>query len=174
MRIKAVKNSKENEYPIDSEISQEDKRLKKPLKRWVKIGIGLIVLITLLTTGVYLYVQETTIYSGGSQGIVDASIQITNSTVRQYAGKRVKGGTVKEFIAYINVLNENQTFPIDLVMYYEDYLYCTEKEFQELKEKIIDNEYYELKAVDNKPLSTTDGYYDLIYVEKINKVGNNL
>ena len=74
--------------------------------------------------------------------------QTANSTVKQYSGPRVRGSTVKELIEYVEVLNNNDTFPVDLTISGVN------------EDDIISNMYYSVELYDNN----YDGYYDFITI----------
>lgn len=165
MNIKPVKDNKVNEYPTNSEVSKDDERLKKPLKKWVKIGIGLIAIITVLATGIYMY--ESSIVGGEVMLTGALEVATVNSTLNQYTESRLNNVSVKSFVELVNNMNKAQTLDIPLIIYFEEELYSTEEELQKLSEKFVEGEYYEITLEDNKPLESMDGSYDTIYITKI-------
>ena len=72
------------------------------------------ILISIAIVGVGVYIFSSTSNMGNTAGQqMDATqAQMTNSTLRQYEGTRVKGSQVIELIEYITVLTANQTLPV--------------------------------------------------------------
>ena len=71
------------------------------------------ILISIAIVGVGVYIFSSTSNMGNTAGQqMDATqAQMTNSTLRQYTGTRVKGSQVIELIEYITVLTANETLP---------------------------------------------------------------
>lgn len=71
------------------------------------------ILISIAIVGVGVYIFSSTSNMGNTAGQqMDATqAQMTNSTLRQYEGSRVKGSQVIELIEYITVLTANETLP---------------------------------------------------------------
>ena len=105
MNIKPVKDKKVNEYPTNSEVSKDDERLKKPLKKWVKIGIGLTAIITVLAVGIAMH--ESSIVGG--EVMLSGAVEVVsvNNTLRQYTENRLSSERVKSFVEIVNNMNEN-------------------------------------------------------------------
>ncbi len=74
------------------------------------------ILISIAIVGVGVYIFSSTSNMGNTAGQqMDATqAQMTNSTLRQYEGTRVKGSQVIELIEYITVLTANQTLPVPI------------------------------------------------------------
>ena len=109
-----------------------------------------VILISIAIVGMATYIFSNTssmVESTTSQ--MDAMMaQTANSTVKQYSGPRVRGSTVKELIEYVEVLNNNDTFPVDLTISGVN------------EDDIISNMYYSVELYDNN----YDGYYDFITI----------
>ena len=110
---------------------------------------AILISIAIVGVGVYIFSSTSSITSSGQQQIDATAAQTANSTLRQYTGTRVRGSTVKEFIEYINVLNTNDTFPVDITV------------TNSVTGDIVNNTYYEVTATD----SNADGYYDAVEIK---------
>ena len=114
---------------------------------------AILISIAIVGVGVYIFSSTSSITSSGQQQIDATAAQTANSTLRQYTGTRVRGSTVKEFVEYINVLNTNDTFPVDITI-------------NGAVSSTIDinsytnNQYYNVTATDGN----ADGYYDAVTI----------
>ena len=125
---------------------------------------AILISIAIVGVGVFIFSSTSSITSSGQQQIDAAAAQTANSTIRQYTGSRVRGSTVKEFYEYIQTLNANKTFPVDIVVYSGDTTSSAQFTSGDAL-NVIANAYFTVKASDNKPDSTKDGYYDSVYIK---------
>lgn len=81
-----------------------------------------------------------------TQQLDATQVQMLNSQIRMYMGDRVKGTAVTEFLMYVEVLNENDTFPEDIVI--------------DCSTNILNSNYYKLESFDNNG----DGCFDTVVI----------
>lgn len=116
---------------------------------------AVLISIALVGVGVYIFSSTNTMIGGANQQLDDAAAQMTNSTLGQYAGTKVRGSTVKQLFEKCRISNINKTLPVDI-----DY---------KSDMTITDTAYYTVTVTD----SNSDGYYDKVEVSAYNaKAGN--
>ncbi len=118
---------------------------------------AILISIAIVGVGVYIFSSTSNIGKTGAKELGAVEAQMANSNLRQYAGSRVRGSQVKSFMAYVEVLNANDTLPIDLE--YTSGTGCITD-----ASTIIDNAFYSLKLEDKEPSSALDSYYDTITI----------
>ena len=92
-----------------------------------------------------------------NQQLDDAAAQMTNSTLGQYAGTKVRGSTVKQLFEKARISNVNKTLPTEITVKLSN----TEVTDTLSSASVVDTKYYKVTVTD----SNSDGYYDLIEVE---------
>ncbi len=108
---------------------------------------AVLISIALVGVGVYIFSSTNTMVGGANRQLDDAAAQMTNSTLGQYAGTKVRGSTVKQLFEKCRISNTNSTLPTDITYPSGD--------------KIVDTKYYNVEITDNNG----DGYYDLVTIK---------
>jgi hypothetical protein len=90
--------------------------------------------------------------------MLEMEVNMTNAQIEGYLGDNVRGTVVASLLQRIEILNSSYTFPIPIVIIFED----------GLSEATISRaENYKVEAKDNLPQGETDGYYDTIIISKV-------
>lgn len=112
------------------------------------------ILISIAIVGVGVYIFSSTSNMGNTAGQqMDATqAQMTNSTLRQYTGERVKGSQVIELIEYITVLTANETLPKAITYGNANY---------NSTDDITATAFYKVEFSD----SDSDSYYDVCTIQ---------
>ena len=118
---------------------------------------AVLISIALVGVGVYIFSSTNTMVGGANQQLDDAAAQMTNSTLGQYAGTKVKGSTVKQLFEKARISNVNETLPTKITVKLSN----TEVTDTLSSASVVDTKYYKVTVTD----SNSDGYYDLIEVE---------
>ena len=117
--------------------------------------------------GVYIFSSTNTMVGGANKQLDDSAAQMTNSTLGQYAGSKVRGSTVKQLIEKVRITNINDTLPIDVKVKVDDKGPYTENiDVSGLLDEITDTAYYNVEIEDKEPASSNDGYYDTVTITK--------
>lgn len=106
---------------------------------------AVLISIALVGVGVYIFSSTNTMVGGANQQLDDAAAQMTNSTLGQYAGSKVRGSTVKQLLEKCRISNINKTLPVDITYPSGD---------------IVDTKYYKVTITDGN----NDGYYDKVEI----------
>ena len=114
---------------------------------------AILISIAIVGVGVFIFSSTSSITNSGQQQIDASAAQMANSTLRQYTGPRVRGSTVKEFIEYLNVLNTNDTFPVDITINGNASNTISTAGY-------VNNTYYSVEVSD----TNADGYYDAVTI----------
>ena len=118
---------------------------------------AILISIAIVGVGVYIFSSTSTIGNTAGQQIDATQAQMTNSTLRQYAGTRVKGSQVEEFREYIKVLNTNKTLPIDITYSGEG-----TTGYIGASDAVTPSAFYKVTLGD----SNGDSYYDKVEIKK--------
>lgn len=118
---------------------------------------AVLISIALVGVGVYIFSSTNTMIGGANKQLDDAAAQMTNSTLGQYAGSKVRGSTVKQLFEKARISNVNETLPQKITVK----LTNTDVTDTLSSVDIVDTKYYDVKVTD----SDSDGYYDLIEVK---------
>lgn len=118
---------------------------------------AVLISIALVGVGVYIFSSTNTMVGGANQQLDDAAAQMTNSTLGQYAGTKVRGSTVKQLFEKARISNVNKTLPTEITVKLSN----TEITDTLSSASVVDTKYYKVTVTD----SNSDGYYDLIEVE---------
>lgn len=118
---------------------------------------AVLISIALVGVGVYIFSSTNTMVGGANQQLDDAAAQMTNSTLGQYAGTKVRGSTVKQLFEKARISNVNETLPTKITVKLSN----TEVTDTLSSASVVDTKYYKVTVTD----SNSDGYYDLIEVE---------
>ena len=118
---------------------------------------AVLISIALVGVGVYIFSNTNTMVGGANQQLDDAAAQMTNSTLGQYAGTKVRGSTVKQLFEKARISNVNETLPTKITVKLSN----TEVTDTLSSASVVDTKYYKVTVTD----SNSDGYYDLIEVE---------
>lgn len=118
---------------------------------------AVLISIALVGVGVYIFSSTNTMVGGANQQLDDAAAQMTNSTLGQYAGTKVRGSTVKQLFEKARISNVNETLPTKITVK----LTNTDVTDTLSSASVVDTKYYKVTVTD----SNSDGYYDLIEVE---------
>lgn len=118
---------------------------------------AVLISIALVGVGVYIFSSTNTMVGGANQQLDDAAAQMTNSTLGQYAGTKVRGSTVKQLFEKARISNVNETLPTKITVK----LTNTDVTDTLSSASVVDTKYYKVTVTDNN----SDGYYDLIEVE---------
>lgn len=118
---------------------------------------AVLISIALVGVGVYIFSSTNTMVGGANQQLDDAAAQMTNSTLGQYAGTKVRGSTVKQLFEKARISNVNKTLPVDITVK----LGNVDVTNSLSTANIVDTKYYKVEITDN---TGEDGYYDLITV----------
>ena len=117
---------------------------------------AVLISIALVGVGVYIFSSTNTMVGGANKQLDDAAAQMTNSTLGQYAGSKVRGSTVKQLFEKARISNVNETLPTKITVK----LSKTDVTDTLSSTTVVDTKYYDVKVTD----SNSDGYYDLIEV----------
>ena len=107
---------------------------------------AVLISIALVGVGVYIFSSTNTMVGGANKQLDDAAAQMTNSTLGQYAGTKVRGSTVKQLLEKCRISNTNKTLPAEVAV--------------TGGENIVDTKYYTVKITDGDG----DGYYDTVTI----------
>lgn len=118
---------------------------------------AVLISIALVGVGVYIFSSTNTMVGGANKQLDDAAAQMTNSTLGQYAGTKVRGSTVKQLFEKARISNVNETLPTKITVK----LTNTDVTDTLSSASVVDTKYYKVTVTDNN----SDGYYDLIEVE---------
>ena len=118
---------------------------------------AVLISIALVGVGVYIFSSTNTMVGGANQQLDDAAAQMTNSTLGQYAGTKVRGSTVKQLFEKARISNVNKTLPTEITVKLSN----TEVTDTLSSASVVDTKYYKVTVTDNN----SDVYYDLIEVE---------
>lgn len=118
---------------------------------------AVLISIALVGVGVYIFSSTNTMVGGANKQLDDAAAQMTNSTLGQYAGTKVRGSTVKQLFEKARISNVNETLPTKITVKLSN----TEVTDTLSSTSVVDTKYYKVTVTD----SNSDGYYDLIEVE---------
>ena len=118
---------------------------------------AVLISIALVGVGVYIFSSTNTMVGGANQQLDDAAAQMTNSTLGQYAGTKVRGSTVKQLFEKARISNVNETLPTKITVK----LTNTDVTDTLSSASVVDTKYYKVTVTDYN----SDGYYDLIEVE---------
>ena len=118
---------------------------------------AVLISIALVGVGVYIFSSTNTMVGGANQQLDDAAAQMTNSTLGQYAGTKVRGSTVKQLFEKARISNVNKTLPTEITVKLSN----TEVTDTLSSASVVDTKYYKVTVTDNN----SDCYYDLIEVE---------
>ena len=128
---------------------------------------AVLISIALVGVGVYIFSSTNTMVGGANKQLDDSAAQMTNSTLGQYAGSKVRGSTVKQLIEKVRITNINDTLPIDVKVKVDDKGPYTENiDVSGLLDEITDTAYYNVEIEDKEPASSNDGYYDTVTITK--------
>ena len=118
---------------------------------------AVLISIALVGVGVYIFSSTNTMVGGANKQLDDAAAQMTNSTLGQYAGSKVRGSTVKQLFEKARISNVNETLPTEITVKPDN------KDITKSLSStdVVDTKYYDVKVTD----SNSDGYYDLIEVK---------
>lgn len=118
---------------------------------------AVLISIALVGVGVYIFSSTNTMVGGANKQLDDAAAQMTNSTLGQYAGSKVRGSTVKQLFEKARISNVNETLPTEITVKLDN------KDITKSLSStdVVDTKYYDVKVTD----SNSDGYYDLIEVK---------
>ena len=117
---------------------------------------AVLISIALVGVGVYIFSSTNTMVGGANQQLDDAAAQMTNSTLGQYAGTKVRGSTVKQLFEKARISNINKTLPIDITVK----LGGSDVTSSLSTANVTDTKYYKVAITDEN----SDGYYDLVTV----------
>lgn len=117
---------------------------------------AVLISIALVGVGVYIFSSTNTMVGGANKQLDDAAAQMTNSTLGQYAGSKVRGSTVKQLFEKARISNVNETLPTKITVKLSN----TDVTDTLSSTTVVDTKYYDVKVTD----SNSDGYYDLIEV----------
>ena len=120
---------------------------------------AVLISIALVGVGVYIFSSTNTMVGGANKQLDDAAAQMTNSTLGQYAGTKVRGSTVKQLLEKVRISNTNDTLPIDVTVTLED----TDITNTLSTADITDTAYYKVEITDAQG---SDGYYDKVAITK--------
>lgn len=122
---------------------------------------AVLISIALVGVGVYIFSSTNTMVGGANQQLDDAAAQMTNSTLGQYAGSKVRGSTVKQLLEKVRISNTNDTLPIDVIVT----LGGKDITNSLSTASITDTAYYTVEITDT---NGSDGYYDTVTITKNN------
>lgn len=117
---------------------------------------AVLISIALVGVGVYIFSSTNTMIGGANQQLDDAAAQMTNSTLGQYAGTKVRGSTVKQLFEKARISNINKTLPVDITVKLGGSDVTTSLSTAD----VTDTKYYKVVITDEN----SDGYYDLVTV----------
>ncbi len=117
---------------------------------------AVLISIALVGVGVYIFSSTNTMIGGANQQLDDAAAQMTNSTLGQYAGTKVRGSTVKQLFEKARISNINKTLPVDITVK----LGGSDVTNSLSTADVTDTKYYKVVITDEN----SDGYYDLVTV----------
>lgn len=117
---------------------------------------AVLISIALVGVGVYIFSSTNTMIGGANQQLDDAAAQMTNSTLGQYAGTKVRGSTVKQLFEKARISNINKTLPVDITVK----LGGSDVTASLSTADVTDTKYYKVVITDEN----SDGYYDLVTV----------
>lgn len=117
---------------------------------------AVLISIALVGVGVYIFSSTNTMVGGANQQLDDAAAQMTNSTLGQYAGTKVRGSTVKQLFEKARISNINKTLPVDITVK----LGGSDVTSSLSTADVTDTKYYKVVITDEN----SDGYYDLVTV----------
>ena len=117
---------------------------------------AVLISIALVGVGVYIFSSTNTMVGGANKQLDDAAAQMTNSTLGQYAGSKVRGSTVKQLFEKARISNVNETLPTKITVKLSN----TDVTDTLSSTTVVDTKYYDVKVTD----ANSDGYYDLIEV----------
>lgn len=120
---------------------------------------AVLISIALVGVGVYIFSSTNTMVGGANQQLDDAAAQMTNSTLGQYAGSKVRGSTVKQLLEKVRISNTNDTLPIDVTVT----LGGKDITNSLSTASITDTAYYTVEITDT---NGSDGYYDTVTITK--------
>lgn len=118
---------------------------------------AVLISIALVGVGVYIFSSTNTMVGGANQQLDDAAAQMTNSTLGQYAGTKVRGSTVKQLFEKARISNVNETLPVKITVTLEGKDITSSLSTAD----VVDTKYYTVKITDAQG---DDGYYDKIEV----------
>lgn len=120
---------------------------------------AVLISIALVGVGVYIFSSTNTMVGGANKQLDDAAAQMTNSTLGQYAGSKVRGSTVKQLLEKVRISNTNDTLPIDVTVT----LGGKDITNSLSTASITDTAYYTVEITDT---NGSDGYYDTVTITK--------
>ena len=115
----------------------------------------ILILIATIGTGVLIFFSEATIHEAEiSASASDAEAkQIVNASLAKYAGEKIKGSEVKEFVKYLNTLEANKSLPQDITINGGHLSNFSVSGY-------INSKYYNVMVSD----TNSDGYYDTVMI----------
>jgi hypothetical protein len=129
---------------------------------------AILISLALVGLGVYIFSMSKDIQGNTTQTMDALTAQTTNTQLSNYAGKKVRGSNVLSFLAYVDTLNSQNAFPIDISNgTVSGYTFtATSGDITSAnKGNVLPNSYYEIALADLQPTGAVDGYYDTYQIK---------
>ena len=129
---------------------------------------AILISLALVGLGVYIFSMSKDIQGNTTQTMDSLTAQTTNTQLSNYAGKKVRGSNVLSFLSYIDTLNSQDAFPVDIVAGTVDNYTFTATGADVTganRSSVLPNSYYEIALQDKLPTSAVDGYYDTYQIK---------
>lgn len=132
---------------------------------------AILISLALVGLGVYIFSMSKDIQGNTTQTMDALTAQTTNTQLSNYAGKKVRGSNVLSFLAYVDTLNSQNAFPIDIKAGTITGYTFTAKNTTSgdittaTKANVLPNSYYEIALADLFPTGAVDGYYDTYQIK---------
>lgn len=136
---------------------------------------AILISLALVGLGVYIFSMSKDIQGNTTQTMDSLTAQTTNTQLSNYAGKKVRGSNVLSFLAYVDTLNSQDAFPIDIdsgTMENYDFTATGGTISSDNRSDIKPNSYYEIALEDQKPDGAVDGYYDTYEIQSYEAIGD--
>lgn len=132
---------------------------------------AILISLALVGLGVYIFSMSKDIQGNTTQTMDSLTAQTTNTQLSNYAGRKVRGSNVLSFLSYVDTLNSQDAFPIDIsagaVTGYTFTATGTSITGTN-RADVLPNSYYEIALSDNSPAGSLDGYYDTYEIHAYN------
>lgn len=130
---------------------------------------AILISLALVGLGVYIFSMSKDIQANTTQTMDSLAAQTTNTQLSNYAGKKTKGSNVLSLMSYIETLNAQDAFPVEIEYGAVGASYSFTATGADVdsgdRSSIRESSYYEIALADLKPASAPDGYYDTVQIK---------
>ena len=132
---------------------------------------AILISLALVGLGVYIFSMSKDIQANTTQTMDSLAAQTTNTQLSNYAGKKTKGSNVLSLMSYVETLNAQDAFPVEIrygtLTSYTFTASGADKTSGD-RSSIRESSYYEIALEDQLPTNAPDGYYDTVQIKAYN------